>query len=215
MTTYAGSGLPIANVFIGTTQAKRMMLGDKIIWMPAPPAGTPQVGGVFDATTEFKTPGTFTYTIPMWANKIDVVVVGGGMAGFNGTMGNGSGGNAGKWADETLTLESLPTTTLTLAVIVGAGGRQPGGLGTLSKVTGVGINALAAPATTATNMIDVVGKSPGNHTFNGKTYTGGAAQTKLNNAGIAPGGGGGAGGFMSAGGAGAAGAVWIRAYQKF
>jgi hypothetical protein len=224
MTTYAGGGRPIANVFIGTVQAKRMMLGDKIIWMPPAPAGTPMVGGSPELTTEFKTPGTFSYAIPMWANKIDVVVIGGGQGGINGSpVSTGKGGNAGAWAHDTLTLETIPATTLTLAVTVGKGGPSynliggTGGLGTVSTVTGVGLHATTAPVPIAGNLFDMIGKSPGNHTYNGKTYTGGGtAPAKAT--GKSPGGGGGGGeGFFraSSGGKGGDGAVFIRAYVKF
>ncbi len=65
-----------------------------------------------------------------------------------------------------------------------------------STVTGAGVAAITATPNTATNILDTVGKSPGNHTFNGQTYIGGAA-----------------GGFMSNGGKGADGAVWVYAYQ--
>jgi hypothetical protein len=60
------------------------------------------------------------------------------------------------------------------------------------------------------------GASPGNVTYNGTTYTGGAAQTTPGAAGNAPGGGGGGANPIVgaiAGGAGAHGAAWVVARQ--
>jgi len=75
--------------------------------------------------TTFSTAGAFTYTIPSWAHKLDVVALGGGGggnaggAGFNG----GGGGGAGTYSSKTLVRGvDLGFDKTTLSGWVGRGG---------------------------------------------------------------------------------------------
>jgi hypothetical protein len=234
MTTYAGGGRPIANVFIGTTQAKRMFMGSKLIWMPAHA----------EETTPFTTVGAHSFTIPEWCTHLDVVLIGGGGGGCGGAAANVAGmeGFAGSW--NALTIErgnQITWDATTIAVEVGAGGtggkggnaaaldrRMLGQDGKPSTCTTVSLTAAGGLAAHSVQMppytvnINAWNNGAGNKVFNRKTYIGAVAfqgMSAMNKAGKTPGGGapGGAGGLFGgqAAGAGGVGGAWIRAYQQF
>jgi hypothetical protein len=231
MPTYAGGGRPIANVFIGTVQAKKMFMGSKVIWMPAHA----------EETTPYTTAGPHTFTIPDWCTHLDVVLIGGGSGGSGGAAANCPGleGHPGSWA--TLTIErgnQITWDATTLAVTVGTGGAggkggqfanptMMGKDGTASTCTTVpltaagGVSAKVALQAGYTVQWDKWNNGAGNQVFNGKTYVGGAAQRvgTAGKPGTTPGGGapGGAGAFLSGknGASGGVGGAWIRAYQQF
>jgi len=79
----------------------------------------------------FSTAGTFTYTIPAWASKIDIIALGGGGGGSGGNsaFNNGKAGAAGSYnAGLTLTRGlDFPLSKTTFPVTVGAAGA--GGVG--------------------------------------------------------------------------------------
>jgi hypothetical protein len=171
------------------------------------------------------TSGSQTYTIPPWANYLDIVAVGGGGGGQGASLFAGEGGHGGVWSGVTVALGTdIPRTTTTLAVVAGGGGAAGGGIGgngnpgSASTVTGTGwatgLHAGGGPGGTAGNA-DITGKGPGNYDFNNAPYYGGPDQASGSGAGQAPGGGGAGAGILllTAGGAGAAGEVWISAYQ--
>lgn len=185
------------------------------------------------ATTQldtFSTAGAFTYTIPSWAYKIDVIVLGGGKGGRSGGSGfnNGGGGDNGSFSSATITRG----TTIGWGVTSITGTVGSGGAGGTGGASGVGGNGVASTAT-ATGWAGIsgsggtvdfqgstaTGQAAGTLSYNGNSYVGGAAQTTLGNIGNAPGGGGsgGAGNFIGGndGGAGGAGRVWIFAYSQF
>lgn len=170
--------------------------------------------------TTYTASGAYTYTIPTWCNKIDVLVLGGGQGGGGGSAGNGTGGQCGSWVVTTLQRGvGIPWSTTTITGTVGAGGTAggagggTGGTGGTSTATATGMTTLSAVGGSGgTGATNVTGASPGNQTLDGITYYGGGTQGNLNNPGRAPGGGGGAGGFASAGGVGAAGQVWFYAW---
>ncbi|QST90059.1 hypothetical protein PROPHIGD91-3_56 [Mycobacterium phage prophi91-3] len=179
------------------------------------------------STTAYAAAGTYTYTIPYWCNKIDVVLVGGGKGGGGGWAGGvtGGGGNAGAWATITLVRGvDIPWTTSTITIIIpaaaagGTSGNKGANGGTVTaSATGwtAGLSAVGGTAdqfgTTQT------GQSPGTQNFNTQPYPGGAAQPSASGNGNAPGGGGagGNGGIFSGntGGLGGVGGAWCRAYQ--
>jgi len=166
--------------------------------------------------------GAHTYDIPVWADYLDVVVLGGGGGGHGcGLLAWGDGGEGGDWNQVTLERGvDIPGTTTTLSVTVGGGGAGHAGNGSngaASSASGTGwagiTGAGGAGATTAT--VDYTGKGPGNNTFDGVIYYGGLTESGFMGADGNPAGGGGAGGtiiFMS-GGDGAPGAVWVLAYE--
>lgn len=165
--------------------------------------------------TIYNTAGSFTYTIPADCKKLDVVFCSGGVAGTNGSLtGNGRGGNAGKWAGVTLTRGvNIPQGTATITVVVGAGGSGNGAAGAASSVSGAGVTAVtAAGGTGVQGITQPRGQSPGNYTFNGRNFIGGAEQPNLNLAGNPPGGGSAGGGFSTNSAAGARGQAWVYAY---
>lgn len=182
-------------------------------------------------STAFKTPeltsytsaGSYTYTIPVWATVIDVVLLGGGgggkgMAFFDAWT---EGGEAGSWVTTRLTRGvDIPWDTTQITGSVGAAGTaggsgSNGGTGGNSTATGTGMTTLTANGGPGGNQsnLDTPGKSPGSQTFNEQAYTGGAQQNSQSQNGNAPGGGG-AGARISLmhGGAGAIGRAWFRAY---
>ncbi|AXH46863.1 minor tail protein [Mycobacterium phage Aminay] len=190
-------------------------------------------------TTEISTTGAYTYTIPSWANYIDVILLGGGAGGHGGNGGNGQGGDGGlggNWVTETLVRGvDFPTNTTQLTGYVGAGGAggpkeqagDPGGTtsrlpisgGKTGVAAGGGLSGGGYASTQAQNW----GMTPGNQTYGGTTYIGGAtvldASAQNGAPGNAPGGGGagGAGGIYTvawAGGAGARGGAWFVARQS-
>ncbi|WP_396902684.1 hypothetical protein [Mycolicibacterium sp.] len=187
------------------------------------------------ASASWAAAGTYTFTIPVWCRYIDVVLLGAGGGGASSgplyTWG-GYPGEAGVYA--TTSLERgvhIPWTAIFITLTVGTGGaRGSGGVtGTEGRAGGSTVltytNLAGATVTVAatggaggianlTGTTDNTGRSPGNHTYNGQVYTGGAAQSTAGSAGNPPGGGG-AGGrnFGGAGGVGAPGGAWCRAYQ--
>lgn len=111
----------------------------------------------------FSTAGAFTYTIPDWAAKLDVVVLGGGGGGGSGGAGfnNGGGGGAGLYASKTLVRGTdMGWGTRTLSGQVGAGGNgQPtagsggwsnGGVSVLAVESGGGGTGAAVASGTGT-----------------------------------------------------------------
>ncbi|AHB79558.1 hypothetical protein PBI_VALIDUS_28 [Mycobacterium phage Validus] len=164
---------------------------------------------------EFITPGAFTFTIPYWCEYIDVVLLGGGEAGTNGSFaGNGQGGRAGLWFTVTLRRGvDIPWTATTITGVVGAGGASNGANGGATTATVAGLTSTAAGGDGGMGLLNPSGQGAGNMDYNGELYVGGASQTSLNGAGREPGGGGAGGGFLSSGGRGGRGQAWIRAYQ--
>ncbi|TDH57558.1 hypothetical protein E2F47_01965 [Mycobacterium eburneum] len=175
--------------------------------------------------------GAYTYSIPWWCTKIDVVLVGAGGGGASpGTFYtlSGFGGAAGTWATATLTRGvDIPWSLTNITGAIGAGGARGSGgfLGTAGSAGG----ATTASATgwaglsgaggaggqqSATGTSDPSGASPGNETYNDRPYTGGAKQSSAGAAGNAPGGAGAGGSpFGGSGGIGGAGCAWFYAYQ--
>ncbi|QXN74430.1 hypothetical protein SEA_FLOAT294_47 [Gordonia phage Float294] len=182
-------------------------------------------------TTAFTTVGAFSYPIPGWCTYLDLIVLGGGRGGQTGSGANsqpGSGGLPGEWAVATLQRGvNIPWSEAQLTGTVGAGGAggansdnaagQPGGnstvvasVGTLTGLGGTGVNS-------GSTRRD--GPGPGNYTYLGTEYVGGALSDGSGLPGNPPGGGGSGGnggvfGNRTRGGAGARGQVWIRARQS-
>lgn len=192
-------------------------------------------------TTTTYTTGPWSYTIPDWCNKIDVVLIGGGKGGAGGSGTapagvDGQGGSAGSWATAVWYRGSdFPWSATTITGTVGTGGTGGQGIGTgAGGAGGNGTNSTAtcgsasltgagATTTTGTSGAGTLsnGGAPGNVTVSGVTYTGGTGGVAQlpgpSGSGTAPGAGG-AGGWRWLlgsynGGAGAAGQVWLRAYQ--
>jgi hypothetical protein len=171
------------------------------------------------ATTEYPLAGNYTYDIPYWCTYIDLILLGGGGGGANALGGvvPGAGGQAGFWTTTTVQrgLE-IPFTTTSIAVTVGpGGGGAANGGSTTATATGMAAQT-AIGGTQGAGTNGTRGESPGQVTYQGQTFTGGAAQNTAGAAGNAPGGGG-AGANPLAGaptsGAGAHGAAWIVARQ--
>lgn len=175
-------------------------------------------------TDIYNSSGSFNYSIPNWANKIDVVLVGAGGGGINDTLGlKGAGGAGGSWAALTLTRGgniSNSVSTITGSVGKGAnaenfnlfGYDNRGGTPTTCSPPGLqAISAQGGKTGGGASNDPTLGGSPGNFPFGGKTYQGGPTQSSPGTNGNSPGGGG-SGGLMSSGGAGADGAAFFYAY---
>lgn len=193
-------------------------------------------------TTAITTPQTnYAYSIPTWANYLDVIMVAGGGGGHGGDGGlgrTGDGGEGGEWQAETLVRGvDFPTNATTINLVVGAGGSGgareqtgntggntgriaiTGGKGPLVALGGAPGGGYVANGTVPE---EGYGKSPGDYVYRGITYRGGL-EVKHGEAtgptGSAPGGGGagGGGGFYGVahpGGPGARGSAWIVARQS-
>lgn len=226
MALYLG-GTSASKVYVGSTLASAVYLGSTKVWASFTPG-----------TTTYSTVGTFTYTIPVGAQYLDIIVCAGGEAGTNGTIGNGQGGKAGAFNINGASfmlggsgnVNRIPLTTTTLSVTVGAGGASNGADGAKSLVTGTGLywgfmfSGSWYPGEPNPNIFDAFGGAGGmgavnvaggtstGATVNGINYAGAAGGATLGTAGAAPGGGGAGGGFGGQGGKGGDGRVWIRAY---
>lgn len=177
--------------------------------------------GGFSAHAEATTiiTASATFTIPVWAYWLDLIAVGGGAGGQGaGWVINGTGGKAGSWAAVRLVRGvDIPWTTVSLSVVVGAGGTlgaggaspSSGGPGGASAVTGY---LTAAGGANSAGTGQQFGLSPGNYTFQGVTYVGGAESNGIP-ANYPGSGGKGGTAFSGNGGAGGRGQVWVRAGQ--
>jgi hypothetical protein len=177
-----------------------------------------------DVTIRFSTVGSYEFTIPAWADAIDVVLVGGG-AGGGGGLGfvGGVGGLAGNFATKTLVRGvDIPTGTTIIAGVIGDGGAggaiggfTNGHAGTATTAVGSGMTTVNAAGGSGVNTLNGFGIYNGQEaadlTFNGKVYPGGDAQNAAYLPGNSPGGGG-PGGFLD-GLPGARGQAWFRAYK--
>lgn len=188
------------------------------------PATTPDVANYTSA-------GSFSYTIPSWAYRFDVAVLGGGASGDVGGAGlnDGAGGGKATWVTTTWTRGyDFPLTATSFSVVVGAGGtgpaafNGPGNPGNSSSVT-----AQSGPTVTSSGGITYnrlasghvqAGDSATGITFNGTSLpggTGGSGGTPGGNAGAYGSGGGGGNGVVLgsvAGGSGSRGYAFIKAY---
>jgi hypothetical protein len=167
-----------------------------------------------------------SYQIPWWANRLEVVVLGGGGGGCQGKLlQTGQGGTAGKFGTAIYTRGvNIPWSTTSLSCSVGARGPaasnasqpNPAGNGGASSVSGTGIATVTgAGGLGGANSGSVNGQGAGSVSLGGITYTGGdTAQGLLGQSSNAPGGAGIGGGVGNgAGGPGALGQIWIRAVQ--
>ena len=169
-------------------------------------------------TTSYTTAGSYTYTIPGWANKLDIIVLGGGGGGQSSNFfQSGNGGLGGTWSSATAVDlgTTIPGSTTTLSVTVGAGGASTsnGGASSVSGTGYAGISGGGGPGTSGRGG-SRNGGSPGNSTVNSIIYYCGTTETTAGGTGNMPGGGGAGGGLPGSNpaGTGAPGAVWIRAY---
>jgi hypothetical protein len=196
-------------------------------------------GSPKDVTLRFMYPGSFSYKIPTWAERLDIIAVGGGGGGESGGLAvTGSGGSASSWSYKTVIRGvDIPYATRYLAGVVatgGAGGKgyQPGfgvvdlfgpydGYGGENGKKGNDSYVVASGMTTLTSVggaggvaqPTVHGEALADLLFNDKNYPGAQIEKGPGNNGNHPGGGG-AGGWpgFQAGGSGGDGQVWIRAY---
>ncbi|AYD82136.1 minor tail protein [Gordonia phage Turuncu] len=182
-------------------------------------------------TTTYTTVGAFTYPIPNWCIFIDIIGLGGGKGGQTGSGANGqpgSGGLPGVWAGITLQRGvDIPWSETQFPGVVGAGGaggansdNAAGQNGTASTIT-ASVGTLTAAGGTGVNSGSTRrdGPGPGNYTYLGIEYVGGALSDGSGLPGNPPGGGGSGGnggvfGNRTRGGAGARGQVWLRARQS-
>ncbi|ATN92161.1 hypothetical protein SEA_TIPSYTHETREX_31 [Mycobacterium phage TipsytheTRex] len=204
-------------IALGTVPILKVSLGETLIW----PGFTP-------IPTTFTTVGSYTYNIPDGCTFIDVILIGGGGGGKGMALfdGWGRGGDAGSWATATLQRGvHIPLSVTQITGVIGAGGAfgdgsatagrggGPGGNTTAIATGWAGLTAAGGAGGTVVDVLSVAGKSPGDRTYNGQLYVGGAQQNAGSGNGLAPGGGG-AGAQTSTmdGGAGARGQAWFYAY---
>ena len=90
--------------------------------------GSAGSGAMVPTTTPYIGQGTYTYTIPTWANHLDLIPLGAGGAGQGGGFVTAStGGYPGSFNPQTVTLgNQIPRSTTQLTIVVGAGGAEGG-----------------------------------------------------------------------------------------
>jgi hypothetical protein len=173
-------------------------------------------------TTPFTGAGVHTYDIPPWCTDVDLILLGAGGGGAGNVGGlTGAGGVGGSWMPVTVQRGAeIPSATTSITVTVGSGGS--GGSGGSAATDGGDTTATAAGmspqsasgGTQGASTSQTTGMGPGDESYLGTTYQGGADQTSPGAPGNNPGGGGAGGGsFGPGGGAGADGAAWIVARQ--
>lgn len=236
----ADSGLMVPrSVAVDSGAAADMLTGLRYRLPPStdPGCGADSAGAWFTPHTalrvDYTAPGTYTYPIPVWCRYIDLPAVGagGGGAGGNNVNADGRGGYPGAWGGLTLQRGvDIPWTATSLTIVVGSGGAPgaagsngdggPGGLTQIKYGTTVLLAVAGGAGGYGTNPFQgdqTYGQPPGDYTFNGRTFIGGARQNTLGAAGNPPGcgGAGGDGRIFSSdpGGAGAPGAAFAIAYQ--
>ena len=156
--------------------------------------------------TPFTTPGSFSFTIPKWAQFIDYAIMPAGGGGGGGINAWGNGGGSGQWIFGTLAVggSNGPTAGATITGTVGAGGAGGSSEAYGQSAYGGGINwtalyavggnaggassiQFASPSGTQTisapgglGGISAGGSYPGqaasSQTYNGLAYYGGAEQ---------------------------------------
>lgn len=167
-------------------------------------------------------PGAFVYTIPEQfrseGNIINVIICPAG--GGGSAIPAAPGGGAGDWVGVSLVYgtDITPGTT-TLSGFVGDGGDG----GTIGDVNGKdgddsyvvvpGHGTITAHGGIQSGAPGFFGESPGDFSFDGTPYRGGAKATVPSQDGFAPGGGGGSWSFGGGGGSGAHAQVWFVAKQ--
>ena len=171
--------------------------------------------------------GTVTRVIPTWCNVVQVVTVGGGGGGRQGSALGvwGEGGDAGTWVTGTWTRGTDFTGSPSISITINAGGSGGNvGSGGSGGAGGTAVASISGHSVTGTGggggtslgaKSNNPGGSPGNQTYDTIVYVGGGVQNTAGAAGAAPGGGGAGGNNNSSqfGGAGAAGGVWLRFKQ--
>lgn len=155
-----------------------------------------------------------SYTVPDWADTIEIVAVGAGGGGAGGGIfSTGDGGRAGSWASGRYSV--TPGQSITCSGGLGGSGGSSnssnGSSGSPAYVNVAGAQALTANGGgpgTSTNG-NQPGRAAGDYTAFGRTFIGGGSASN-GQSGNAPGGGGGPGAPLNAGNAGAVGRVWYR-----
>lgn len=173
--------------------------------------------------------GAYTFNFPYWCRVIEYILLGGGAGGRGGwtnywSGGIGAGGGAGVWVTGALVRGvDIPWSTRQITGIIGSGGWSggtnsgAGGPGGATTAAAVGWAGASAAGGNPDAGAGINGAGPGDKTYNGILYPGGAG----GGAGIPGGGGGvGAGGGggswqtwgAGAGGAGGRGQAWFRTF---
>lgn len=203
--------IPLASNYVGAL-ALTPTYSQNIPWLALSSEAVTSEGTFAPTITSYDVPGTYTFSIPFWANYIDVIVIGGGGgAGAGGFLATGVGGSPGQWAGQVIqrSTDFLSAET-TLTVTVGGGGALSAAGGNSSitwtnlsdvptSITGPGGAAGAASGGTKTTRLGLPAPA---YAFDGATYLGGQATDS-------PGGGGSAAFAFNPAVSGGAGAVWI------
>lgn len=209
------TGTAAGTTYTATGNAAVSLLGDYI------PEANPQ------ETLYSAAAGTFTYTIPSWAQKFDVAVLGGGGSGDIGGAGFNTGGGGGKATWQTATWHrgiDMPLYASSFTVVVGAGGTGPPSFGTRQAGGSSSVTAYGSVITSTGGITHIrldtghgqSGDSATGITFSGVSLPGGTGGTgDGGNAGVYGSGGAGGNGVFAGstpGGDGSRGYVYIKAY---
>lgn len=183
---------------------------------------------------QISSPGTTSYPVPSWVNKVQVPVLGAGGGGrLGGSWGvSGEGGDPGVWNYVEWVRGVHFSGNPILSITVGAGGDggtlsngQSGGHGQSTSVTlpatpgfsSQTVVAVGGEGGDALNVggVDKDGGSAGPQTYDGYPYTSAPAQTTFGADGGNPGTGGAGGNWVSVqpGGKGGNGSAWLRLVQ--
>lgn len=173
----------------------------------------------------YQTAGTFQWTVPDWADAVDVVLLGGGGSGHGGmARGKAGGGQAGRWRGLTFIVGRDISPGSIIEVTLNDPGAavnsadpkatgNPGGVTLSIAETKYFDDAAGGQGGVAGD--DPTGGGAGMYLYNGRQYWGSDPQTTIGADGKIPGGGGAGGGTIDGAqsGSGAIGRVWCFAYQ--
>lgn len=199
------AGTP-ARVYLGGALASAVYRGTVEVWRRDPQTVT--------------VTSSQTVTVPTWAAYADRIALGGGGGGGGGDGAinrRGDGGDAGRFAADTIPVKPGDTLTVTIGVGGTAGPKEgnggPGGTTTVAGADGPVLTAPGGPGGSGYNGAD--GASPGTYTHPAGPQLVGGATAGTDTDGRAPGGGGGPGrggifGDAQPGRAGGRGEVLIR-----
>lgn len=220
MFSVGGKGNALA-VYVGNTEAREIYLGGTRVW----PESTLVTFNYAGTSQSYQR----TWTVPVGAKRVDLIVCGGGAGGSNGTLvlGQGVGGGAGEWGRVSLVVGEQIAAGSTVTFNIGRGGAGGGALNTPvngwgSDATYTALAGLVRPIGNGGKALassNARGGSPGDLVFNGYTYTGGVGGSNNGTGpgtdGTAPGAGGGGGGqqfLTQLGGDGGHGIAYARVY---
>jgi hypothetical protein len=166
------------NPVIGSLPSGAAAYSPNLPWLALSSENVTTQGTFAPVTIPYYVPGTYIFDIPFWASFIDLVGLGGGGDGANGTaLGRGDGGSAGNWNGRVIerAVDFMDSPTATLTVVVGTGGinNGPGVATTISWTDTLGhTQTLTCAGGAAATQPTYLGQAAPIFIFDGAPYYG-------------------------------------------